>query len=150
LRTLFEGTGWRLDEEWKPSEHHLEFHFAPPTGKTPTGVTVYRHKLSGEAQAARQRLRKFNSAIAETGGVTRYAADHIRDHAEDNFTILKELGYTYADQAVDENFAECTRVFTSPNPKQEVGLRAELTDADLSTAQAAWQGIMDFMEARTR
>jgi hypothetical protein len=150
LRTLFEGTGWRLDEEWKPSEHHLEFHFAAPTAKTPTGVTVYRHKLSGEAQAARERLRKFNSAIAETEGVTRYAADHLRDHAEDNFIILKELGYTYVDQAVDENFAECTRLFTSANPKQEVGVRAELTDADLSTAQATWQGIMDFMEARRR
>jgi hypothetical protein len=149
LEQLYEKSLLERDVLHDMSEYHLEFHCAP-SGEL-TGFSVYRQRLSGEAEVARERLMRFNRAIAETGGVTKYMHDKLieRGHIADNYSRLRYSQAGYLDDAISESFAECTAFFTAPDrSKMPELLVKDQSSPKMRELEAAWQDVAEFVGER--
>lgn len=115
-------------------------------------MAIYRMKVSGETLTARERLGRFNRAVVQSGGLTRYGAkkleEHAREEGDPHLAGLAHYANVWPAHATSENFAECTRIFTSDDPESQPGVRADVSDADWNELHSAWMGLWDFMEAR--
>jgi hypothetical protein len=145
----------KWDRLYDAREYHLEFHSAPSTTVgawgIPTGVTVYRQKLSGEAQVARERLMRFNHAIAEAGGLTEYMHNRLvaDGHIAGNFDLLRNWAPSYMDRTISESFAECTALFTAPDPDKTPGLRVKnLSSPKVLELEESWRDVAEFIGER--
>jgi hypothetical protein len=130
-------------------EYHLEFH--PDSSGTLAGLTVYRQRLSGDAQVARERFSRFNRAIAETGGLTDYSREWLEKdgHVHDHFKRLKNWEPANVDDSMSENFAECTALFTAPDRSKAPDSR--VTDFDnpkVREVEESWRDLERFIGAR--
>jgi hypothetical protein len=149
LEQLYEKSLLERDVLHNMSEYHLEFHCAP-SGEL-TGFSVYRQRLSGEAEVARERLMRFNRAIAETGGLTEYMYGRLTAgrHIADNYARLRYSQAGYVDNAISESFAECTAVFTATDRSKTPSLRVEnLSSPKVRELEDAWRGVAEFIGER--
>lgn len=152
-RTVLEGmyTNGLLQEDasYDPSEHHIEFH-ADSSGAL-TGLTIYRQRLSGDAQIARERFARFNRAIAETGGLTKYSWERLEKdgHTHDNFRRLRNWEPASIDGSMSENFAECTALFTAPDRSKAPGSRVtDFGNPKVREVEESWRDLESFIGAR--
>jgi hypothetical protein len=155
LSQLYSQSHLTWDRLYDVREYHLEFHYAPTTTveawEAPTGVTIYRQKLSGEAQVARERLMRFNHAIAGTGGLTKYMHDRLAadGHIADNYNLLRNWDPSYMDRTISESFAECTAFFTAPDrSKMPELLVKDQSSPKMRELEAAWQDVAEFVGER--
>jgi hypothetical protein len=152
LQRLYRETwGKSYDSRYLPGEYWLDFKAPTPT-ENPSGVTIYKVKLSGETLTARERLGQFNRAIIHSGGLTDYSAEKLEEHRilrnDPDLSALLQDANTWPAHATNENFAECARIFTSDHPKDQLGVRGEMSEADWNKVHDAWKGVWGFMEAR--
>jgi len=137
------------DERYSAAEHHLEFH--PDSSGALAGLTVYRQRLSGDAQVARERFARFLRGIAETGGLTQYSWETLEKegHAYDNFQYLRNWDPSYILDSMNENYAECTALFTAPDRSKFPGSKVtNFNDPKVREVEESWRDWASFIGAR--